>query len=65
MSVRSYSSSSSSTLTVVEVAIVVGDTLRQVEVTFLTVTLLVSEGGTEDRDRAIALDGKVDVLGGA
>lgn len=65
MSVRSYSSSSSSTLTVVEVAIVVGDTLRQVEVTFLTVTLLVSEGGTEDGDRAIALDGKVDVLGGA
>lgn len=65
MSVRSYSSSSSSTLTVVEVAIVVGDTLRQVEVTFLTVTLLVSEGSTEDGDRAIALDGKVDVLGGA
>ena len=64
MSVRSYSSSSS-TLTVVEVAIVVRDALGQVEVTFLTVTLLVSEGGTEDGDRAIALDGKVDVLGGA
>lgn len=52
-------------LTVVKVAVVVGDALGQVEVTLLVVALLVAERGTEDRDGAVALDGEVDVLSGA
>jgi hypothetical protein len=52
-------------LTVVELAVVVGDALGQVEVTLLVVALLVAERGTEDGDGTVALDGEVDVLSGA
>jgi hypothetical protein len=37
-------------LTVVELAVVVGDTLRQVDVTALAVALLVDESSTENRN---------------
>ena len=49
-------------LTVAELAIVVGDALSKVDVTGLTLTFLVDEGSTEDRDLASTLDGEVDVV---
>jgi hypothetical protein len=36
--------------TVAEVAVIVGDALRQVDVTTLTVALLVEESSTKNRD---------------
>ena len=53
-----------SSLTEHKLSVVVGDTLGKVEITLLTVAILVREGGTEHGDLAAALDGKVDVLGG-
>jgi hypothetical protein len=52
-------------LTEVELAVVVGDALGEVDIAGLAVALLVEEGGAENRDGTIALDGEVDVLGGA
>lgn len=56
--------SSSSRLTEVELAVVVGDALGEVDIAGLAVALLVEESGAEDGDGTIALDGEVDVLGG-
>jgi hypothetical protein len=50
--------------TVVEVAIVVDDTLTQVDVASLTVALLVPEGGAEDGDVAVSLKCEVNFVGG-
>jgi hypothetical protein len=58
-------SSSSIKLTEVEVAVVVGDALGEVDIAGLAVTVLVEESSTEDGDGTITLDGEVDVLGGA
>lgn len=52
-------------LTEVELAVVVGDALGEVDIAGLAVALLVEEGGAENRDGTITLDGEVDVLGGA
>lgn len=47
-----------------ELAVVVGETLAQVEVTALPLAVLTTESGTEHGDGTGALDGEVDVLGG-
>lgn len=52
-------------LTVAEVAVVVGDALGQVHVALLAVALLVNEGGTEDGNGAVALNGELDIVGRA
>jgi len=49
--------------TKVEVAVLVADALAQVEVTLLAVAVLVHEGSTENRNVAVSLERKMDVLG--
>ncbi len=53
------------TLTVVELAVIVGDALGQVDITLLAVALTVEESGSENRDLAVALNREVHVLSGA